>query len=295
MADDAIYATRIFLNGALPLLKPLVEAKPSLSRSFAGKSGVVQVSAVLGPHEAEYRALFGGAAAPEGVPASANAAAPALAKAGPAKAGTHYLIEDGELTVAKGTHPSPNVELEFPSLEALNGFFRGSSKKLPRIKGALRSPGLLVATMKALLSMASALGAKAAPEDEAERDLLVKLYFYLLSSGISQLNKAGHPKVAKWAGTSPDRVYAWAVEGKPELSAYVRVKAGNTRSAHGVYERSKPFFTMSFDSSASALGILLGTDDMIEATAKSKIRMLGAPEYGAELGDLMLLVAAFAK
>ncbi|HRZ64706.1 MAG TPA: hypothetical protein P5133_07255, partial [Spirochaetia bacterium] len=177
----------------------------------------------------------------------------------------------------------------------LNGFFSGKSKKLPRIRGALRSPGLFLATMQALLGMAAALGAKEAPADAAGRDLLVKLYFYLLSSGISQLNKAGHPAVAKWARTSPDRVYAWAVEGKPELSAYIRVKAGQSRAARGTYERSKPFFTMSFDSSESALGILLGTDDMIEATAKSKIRMLGAPEYGAMLGELMLTVAGYAK
>ncbi len=279
MADEAIYAARIFLNGALPLLKPLVEAKPGLARAFAGKSGVVQVSAVLGPRAAEYEALFG----------------PAAPQAGPSKTGTHFLVEDDVITVAKGTHPSPNVELEFPSLEALNGFFSGRSKKLPRIRGALRSPGLFLATMRALLGMAAALGAKEAPAGAADRDLLVKLYFYLLSSGISQLNKAGHPAVAKWARTSPDRVYAWAVEGKPELSAYIRVKAGQSRAARGTYERSKPFFTMSFDSSESALGILLGTDDMIEATAKSKIRMLGAPEYGAMLGELMLAVAGYAK
>lgn len=278
MADDAIYATRIFLNGALPLLRPLVEAKPALAKSFAGKTGVVQVSALLGPHEAEYQGLFGSAS-----------------MAGPAKAGTHYLVEDGKLTVAKGRHPSPDVELEFPSLETLNAFFRGTSKRMPRIKGALHAPGLLIATFKALLAMAAALGSKTAPEAEEDRDLLVKLYFYLLSAGISQLNKAGHPQVAKWATASPDRVYAWAVDGKPELSAYIRVKAGNSRSAHGVYERSKPFFTMSFDSSTSALGILLGTDDMIEATAASKIRMLGAPEYGAMLGELMQLVADYAK
>lgn len=291
MADDAIYASRIFLNSALPLLKPLVEARPGLAKSFAGKSGVVQVSALLGPRAAEYEGLFGSAAPKaDAAPASAGPA-----KAAPAKAGTHFVVEEGCLRFAKGLHASPDVELEFPSIEALNGFFSGKSKKLPAIKGALRSPGLLVATFKSLLAMASALGAKDAPEADAERDLLAKLYFYLLSSGISQLNKAGHPAVAKWARASPDRVYAWSVEGKPELSAYIRVKAGNTRAARGVYERSKPFFTMSFDSSKSALGILLETDDMIEATTASRIRMLGAPEYGAMLGELMLLVGSYAK
>ena len=100
--------------------------------------------------------------------------------------------------------------------------------------------------------MSAALGATEPPAAEAERELVVKLYFYLLSSGISQLNKAGHPDVARWVAASPDRVYAWSVEGKPELSAYLRLKAGNSRAARGVYERSKPFFTMSFDSTESA-------------------------------------------
>jgi hypothetical protein len=288
MGDDAIYASRIFLNAALPLLKPIVEGKPELTKAFAGRTGVLQVSAFLGAHEAEYAALFG--------PPSNDASSGAPdAAAGRAKTGTHFQIEDGRLKVAKGLHASPNVELEFPSLEALNGFFSGKSKKLPKIKGALRSPGLLVAALRALLSMAAALGSKEAPASPDDRELLVKLYFYLLSSGISQLNKAGHPAVAKWAATSPDRVYAWSVEGKPELSAYVRVKAGNTRAARGSYERSKPFFTMSFDSVESALGILLETDDMIEATTASRIRMKGAPEYGAMLGELMQLVGSYAK
>ena len=40
--------------------------------------------------------------------------------------------------------------------------------------------------------MADLLGATEAPKDEATKELLVKCYFYLLSSGISQLNKMGH-------------------------------------------------------------------------------------------------------
>jgi hypothetical protein len=268
MADDVIFASRIFLNSVLPLVKVMVEAKPALAKGFAGRRGIVQVSALLGK-----RAEAGG----------------------PAKVGTHFVVENGAMTVVKGLAESSTVELEFPSLDALNGFFSGKSKKLPRIKGLLKAPGLLVATFRALLAMASALGAAEPPAKSAERELLVKLYFYLLSSGISQLNKAGHPAVSKWAASSPDRVYAWAVRGKEELSAYLRVKAGNTRSAHGVYERSQPFFTLCFDSPESALGTLLGKDDMIGATSSGKLIMLGAPEFGAMLGEFMLLVGSYAK
>lgn len=52
---------------------------------------------------------------------------------------------------------------------------------------------------------------------------------------------------------------------------------------------------MRFDSIDSALGILLKTDNLIEATVKSRIVMEGAPEYGAMIGEFMLLVGAYAK
>ncbi len=109
------------------------------------------------------------------------------------------------------------------------------------------------------------------------------------------MNKAGHPDVSKWARKSPDRVYAWVLDDMPDVAAYLRVKAGNTKSARGLYTRSKPFFTMRFDSADSALGILLEIDDMIEATINGKLIMEGAPEFGAQLGEYMLLVGSYAK
>ncbi|MBL8968194.1 MAG: hypothetical protein JNG85_14400 [Spirochaetaceae bacterium] len=268
MTADELYASRIFLNSALPLLKVLAEDKPAVGKAFAGKKGVVQVSARLEAADAD---------------------------SGAGKAGTHFYVEEGRLRFQKGLHGEPDLELEFGSLAALNGFFSGKSKKLPRIRGGLGNPGLLLATFKALLSMAAALGARKPPVDPGEQALVAKMYFYLLSSGISQLNKAGHPAVSKWIRASPDRVYAWTIEGRPELSAYLRLKAGNSRAARGVYERSKPFFTMSFDSPKSALGILLELDDMVEATKAGRIIMKGAPEFGAAVGEYMTLVGSYAK
>jgi hypothetical protein len=267
MENQAAYASRIFLNAALPLLKVLVEETPKLRKAFSGKNGVVQVSALD----------KGGRAEAVG------------------KIGTHFVVTNGGLSVVCGCAEKPTLELEFASRESLNAFFSGASKRLPRIKGALRAPGLLLATFRALLAMAAALGAKEPPASPEERALLVKLYFYLLSSGISQLNKAGHPAVKKWTSQSPDRVFAWSVEGRPDLSAYIRVKAGHSRASRGIYERSKPFFTMSFNSPESALGILLERDDMIAATTGGRLNMLGAPEYGAMLGEYMLLVGSLAK
>lgn len=259
-SQEELYSSRIFLNAVLPLLKIIIDNNDNLKKGFAGRNNVVQVSAVSG----------------EG------------------KVGTHFIIDQGELTVKTGVMPQPDLELQFKSVKAFNDFFKGKSKMLPRMMG-LKHIGLLIAFFKALLKMAAMLGATVPPKEEKEKDLLVKLYFYLLSAGISQLNKAGHPEVSKWAQKSPDRVYAWVITGKPDIAAYLRVKAGNTKSARGMYTRSKPFFTMRFDTVDSALGILLEIDDMIESTISEKLIMEGAPEFGAQLGEFMQLVGSYAK
>ncbi|MGE5679156.1 MAG: hypothetical protein ACM3ZR_13965 [Pseudomonadota bacterium] len=256
--SEELYGSRIVLNAVLPLVKVIVESKPALSKHFQGKTGRIQVSALD----------------PDG------------------KTAMHFDIQDGQWTVLRGLADSPDLELEFCSIAAMNSFFAGKSKRLPRIKG-WHKLGMLVGFFKSLLTMSGLLSSKEPPSSEENKELMVKLFFYLLSSGISQLNKAGQPEVAKWAGRSPDRVYAWAVTGKPELSAYIRVKAGNSKAARGEYTRSKPFFTMRFDSVDSALGILMQKDNMLESTANGKLTMEGGPEYGAQLGEFMMLVASY--
>jgi hypothetical protein len=257
---EEIFANRIFLNSVLPLLKVIVENQGTLAQKFKNRTVVVQISADD----------------PDG------------------KVGTYFNIQNGAWNVVKGIAEKADLELEFQSIPHLNGFFAGKSKKFPRIKGWYKI-SLLSGVLKALMYMAKMLGATKPPVKETEKDLLVKLFFYLLPSGISQLNKAGHPEISKWAGKSPDRVYAWVVNGKPELSSYIRVKAGKTKAAHGQYTYSKPFFTMRFDSVDSALGILLQRDDMIAATTNGRIIMEGAPEFGAQIGEFMMLVGSYAK
>lgn len=255
---EELYGSKIILNSVLPLVKVVVDSTPRLSNQFAYKTATIQVSAVRTS----------------------------------GKAATHFDIRDGIWTVCPGAAEKPDLELEFPSITALNAFFSGKSKKLPRIKGWY-NVSLLIGFFKALLYMSSLLTAKEPPSGSEDRELMVKLFFYLLSSGISQLNKAGHPEISKWATRSPDRVYAWAVSGKPELSAYIRVKAGNSKAARGEYTYSKPFFTMRFDSVDSALGILMQRDNMLESTARGKLIMEGGPEYGAQLGEFMMIVGSY--
>lgn len=256
-------ASVVFLRGVLPLVKILAAEDPALRAAFAGTDGVVQVSARCG---AELRAV-------------------------------HFLVVNGAVEVRQGAYERPDVELRFRSLGAFNGFFRGTSKRLPRIRG-LSSPRrvrLFAAFLRTLLRLSALLGATEPPTSERDKALVVRLYFALLSAGISGLNRAGHPEIAAWVARSPDRVYAWAVDGHPEVAAYLRVKAGRTKAARGEYRRSKPFFTLRFDSLDSALGILLDTDDMLASTAAGKLIMEGAPEFGAQIGAFMLAVGAYAK
>lgn len=267
MANEVLLTNKIFLNAALPLLKVIANDVPSLAKKFEKVHCIYQVSA-LDP------------SAPDG------------------KYATHFTVNNGEWKVcADKVATNAHIELEFKSMETMNAFFKGNigPSTLPKMKGIVKKPVEFAAFMAVLLKMSSLLTITEAPADEETQKLAVKCFFYLLSSGISQLNKHGHEGVQDWAKKSPDRVYAWAVDGYPEVSAFLRVKAGKTRSGRGTYKRAMPFFTMRFDSLPSALGILLSTDDMLESTKKGKLIMDGAPEFGAQIGDFMIQVGDYAK
>jgi hypothetical protein len=267
MANEVLLTNKIFLNAALPLLKVIANDVPSLAKKFEKVHCIYQVSA-LDP------------SAPDG------------------KFATHFTVNNGEWKVcADKVATNAHIELEFKNMETMNAFFKGKigPSTLPKMKGVLKKPAEFAAFMMVLLKMSSLLTITEAPADEETQKLAVKCFFYLLSSGISQLNKHGHEGVHDWATKSPDRVYAWAVDGYPEVSAFLRVKAGKTRSGRGTYKRAMPFFTMRFDSLPSALGILLSTDDMLESTKRGKLIMDGAPEFGAQIGDFMMQVGDYAK
>ncbi len=268
---DELYTNKIFLCGALPLLKTIVADIPSLKKKFSKIHAVYQVSA----RDAD---------APDG------------------KYATHFMVNGDEWLVhadkvAYRIHNQPFVELEFKSVAAMNDFFKGKigPATLPKMKGAGRFAKEFIAFMTALLKMSSLLSATAIPEDPATKKLLVKLYFYLLSTGISTLNKQNHEAVHDWAMKSPDRVYAWKVENEPDVSAYIRVKAGKSKAGKGEYKRAMPFFTMKFNNFDSALGILMSIDDMLESVRTGKLIMEGAPEFGGQLGEYMMLVGSLAK
>lgn len=262
---EALYSNKIFLNAALPLVKVIANDVPSLKKKFENAHAVIQVSC-LDPE------VEGG------------------------KRGMHFVVNSGEWLVHTCLTEDPHIELEFKSVEALNDFFKGNITLggIPKIRG-IKYAGTLVSFVMVLLKMANLLGATEPPKDEETKELLVKCYFYLLSSGISQLNKMGHPEIHDWTSKSPDRVYAFAVDNYPQVSAFIRIKAGKSRAGRGEYKRAMPFFTLRFNNLDSALGILMSIDDMLEATKAGRLVMDGGPEFGAQIGGFMLEIGALAK
>ena len=268
--QEALFTNEIFLCGALPLLKTIVADVPSLQKKFEKVHCVYQVSC-LDPD------------APEG------------------KWATHFVVNGDEWLVhankvAYKVKDQKFVELQFKNVESMNAFFKGKigPATLPKMIGLTNAYEFGV-FMMALLKMSSLLTATKPPEKEEDKRLTVKCYFYLLSSGISTLNKMGHEAIHDWTSKSPDRVYAWKVDGEDSVSAYIRIKAGKSKAGRGEYKRALPFFTMRFNNLDSALGILMSIDDMIESVQQGKLIMEGAPEFGAQIGGFMMEIGDMAK
>ena len=258
ITQDDLYAARIFFNSVLPLLKVVINDRPKFKKKFAGKSLVFQVSAL-------YDGAEGG------------------------KMGTHLVFDKGDITChVSELHPDPDIDLEFSDLKKFIFFFTGRGMPLPKLKGVFTHLGSFISVLQALLDMANLLGLEDAPEKAEDAELLVKLYFYLLP-------KAGHEKVHEWVLSSPDRAYAFAVEGYPELQSYIRVKEGNSKAGRGEYPRCKPFLTLRFDSVASTLGVLMGKADMIESIASGALLVEGAPEFAGVVGEFLFTVGDYAK
>ncbi|MFA6866112.1 MAG: hypothetical protein WCR54_01180 [Clostridia bacterium] len=266
MTQGDKYALRIFFFSALPLLKVIATTEPKFKKKFEGKSFVFQISVLSD----EFK------------------------KTG--KLSTHFVVENGEWTThVSETHPSPDIELEFPTVEKFILFFTGKGMPLPKMKGVFKNFGKFVAILLTLLRMAGLLQATEIPTKQEDQNLLVKLYFYLLSNGISQLNKTGHEEATQFTEVSPDRTYAFAVTGHDDLQSWLRVCRGKSVAGHGEYKRCKPFLTMRFDNTEHALGILMSKADMIDYMKKSYLRIEGAPEFGGALGNLMMTVGYYAQ
>ncbi len=251
MPDDKYVLARIMLRAAIPLAKVLIEDDPKMRENYRGFNSVVQFE-VKGSEDLVAVMNF-----VDGIP--------------------EFSFE---------RHENPDVNFVFKNAGQLNKFFAGKIA-MPKIKGMLKL-GILLKVVPLLLGLTLLLPSKK-PKDPAKRRLKVKLLFYMLSSALSQMNKAGDEEFKEFTEKMPDRVIQWTCLPDGPY-AYLRIKRGKTKAGRGLYTRRKPFIDMQFKDVDCAIKVLTNEVDLIVAVKDGYLTQIGSPEYGAKLGSYMLKI-----
>lgn len=258
MADSPLskelMASRILLRAVLPVARVAVEDDPAIHAAFQGVNATFQIQA--GTEDGCI--------------------------------GAGYEVKDGTLRWTDGIMENPDIRFSFSSPAAMNRFLTGGIA-LPRIRGFTR-PGLLVKFIRLLLSLTLLLPSKRPAQADKIR-LKVKMVIYMITTALSQYNKAGDPDMKKWTAMQPDRIYQLSCE--PEgIAAYLRIKGGKSKAGRGYYKRKLPFVHMRFNTAANALPIFLNEVEFVESISRGYIQVEGAPEYAAKLNDFMQRIQA---
>jgi hypothetical protein len=256
MPDKDYVLARIMLRAAVPLAKTLIEDDPKMREKYRGFNKVVQFE-VKGSEDLV----------------------------------TQLKFEDGIPKPIFERDPNPDLAFIFKSAKQLNAFF-GGKPALPKIKG-LTKVGVLLKVVPLLLGLTLLLPTKI-PKDPEKRRLKVKLLFYMLSSALSQMNKAGDEEFVEFTKKMPDRVIQWSCLPDGPF-AYLRIKYGKTKAGRGVYTRRRPFIDMQFNGVDAAIQVLTNQVDLVQAIVDGKLNQEGSPEYGKDLGAFMLKIDAWMK
>jgi hypothetical protein len=113
---------------------------------------------------------------------------------------------------------------------------------------------------------------------------------YMVSTALSQMNKAGDPEMSAWTAKQPERIYQWSIDGE-DIACHLKIKAGKSKAGRGVYTRRQPFVHMRFSSIENALPVLANEVDSVTAIGKGWVTNDGSPEYGGRIGDFMMRIA----
>jgi hypothetical protein len=256
MPDKDFILARIMLRAAVPLAKVLIEDDPKMREKYRGFNKVVQFE-VKGNDELV----------------------------------TQLRFEDGIPKPSFERDENPDVAFIFKSDKQLNAFFAGKPA-IPKIKG-LTKIGVLLKVVPLLLGLTLLLPTKL-PKDPDKKRMKVKLLFYMLSSGLSQMNKAGYKEFNEFAQKMPDRVIQWTCLPDGPY-AYLRIKFGKTKAGRGLYTRRRPFIDMQFNGVDNAIKVLTNQVDLVEAIATGLLYQEGSPEYGKDLGGFMLTIDSWIK
>lgn len=249
-----ILVARLFFRAAFPVMKVPLQDDPKMKARFADVAGIVQFRAGGGDNPL----------------------------------GCWLEFERGEFRAVEGLHENPDLTLAFPSVKKLNAMLTGGIA-LPRIRGGLKNPGLLVKTLVLLMSLTLMMPTKR-PKDPLKQFLKVKMSLFMITTALSVYNKIHGGEMAEWTAHQPDRIYQFTVEsGNPEerIAAYLRVKAGRSKAGRGTYQRRRPFVHFRFRGVAGALPVLLKDVEFVESVERGFAQVDGSPEYAAQLNDFM--------
>ncbi|MBN2225410.1 MAG: hypothetical protein JW765_12090 [Deltaproteobacteria bacterium] len=256
MPDKDYILARIMLRAAVPLVKVLIEDDPKMREKYRGFNKIVQFE-VKGNDDLV----------------------------------TQLKFEDGIPQTTFERDDNPDLAFIFKSAKQLNAFFAGKAA-VPKIKGFTKI-GILLKVVPLLLGLTLLLPTKL-PKDPQKKTLKVKLLFYMLSSGLSQMNKAGYEEFNKFTEKMPDRVIQWSCLPDGPY-AYLRIKFGKTKAGRGLYTRRRPFIDMQFNGVDNAIKVLTNQVDLVQAIMDGYLVQEGSPEYGKDLGSFMLTIDSWIK
>ncbi len=256
-SQQEIMTARLFFNAAFPTMQVLLDDVYKLRNLFHDFSGVVQ---------------FG-------------------AKNGKELLCCHMTFDKGNLKVAEGPAQKADLTLTFPSVKKMIALLKGGLA-VPKIKGDVR---ILPKFLQLLLGLMVMTKPNDKLKDEGEKALKVKCSLYMITRALSQYNKLGDPDMREFCERQPDRIYQFQVEhnGIPDyIACYLRIKAGNSKSGHGMYTRRTPFVLFHFFSLDGALKVLGKEVEFVEAAEKGYVETVGSPEYALYLNDYMAVLQA---
>jgi hypothetical protein len=257
---------KLFFNAAFPVMQVVLDDDPSMNAKFRNVRATVQI----------------------------------CAKDGKNLLACHLVFDCGKLSVVQGPAQAPDITLSFSTVAKMNTMFRGGAA-LPSIKG-FSKPGLLIKIFSLLMSLMIMMPSSR-PKDPVKQRLKVKMSHYMITRALSTYNKLGNPEMVEWCRRQPDRIYqfivdkdtaavgqAAAADAAPEIACYLRVKAGKSKSGHGVYTRRSPFVLFHFKNVAGALKVLLKDVGFVEGVEKGCVEVIGSPEYAMNLNDFMAVL-----
>jgi len=248
-----IMAAKLFFNAVFPIMQVLMNDDPKLNKQFKDFAGVVQFGA---KNDGELLAVT-------------------------------LNFDKGKLNVVQGPAESYDLALTFSSVEKMNALLRGGLA-LPAIKGKVSMLPRILSLLMGLMIMSP----KKKPREPEKQALKVKCSLYMIVRALSVYNKLGDSDMHAWCLRQPDRIYQFSVEPYPEtgIACYLRVKAGNSKSGRGIYERRRPFVHFHFLSVEGAMKVLLKEVEFVAAVEKGYVETIGAPEYAVQLNDFMSIL-----